>query len=152
VSLTAIPFDELDPSIKRVIAHGGGALVEVIAAILTYWALRGNRLLDAELPLLRHTDAEGNVSYVPATVEVSLTGSDISDYANLVPLILMREMAAERPDLPRAMETYRCDDPGCRKVLSLAHAWDLAALHLEHGTAGLCLACAKRAAARKAAA
>jgi hypothetical protein len=144
VTLTAISLDQLDFSIKRAIAHGGGRLEEATAGTLTYWQLVGNRLLCGPLPVLRHiAEEDEGVEYVPGTVSPDGKPGFLLRYSAL---------ADTRPDLLRAMENYECDGPDCRNLISLAHAWDLAALHLAHGTAGLCLACAKRAAARKAAA
>jgi hypothetical protein len=152
VSLPAIALDELDLSLLQAISHGGGRLVEVLTGILTHWELRDNVLLDDSLAVLRYTEADGRASYVPAIVEVSLTGHDISSFAEVLPLLTVQEVKDSRPDLLHAMETYRCDE--CRDVLSLARTWDLVALHFAHGTAGLCFGCAtkKAAAAKKAAA
>jgi hypothetical protein len=150
MSLPLIPLDELDLSLQRAIAHGGGRLVEVVTSILTHWELCDNALLDDSLAVLRIAYANGRASYIPAIVEVSLTGHDISSFAEVLPLLTMQELKDARPDLLHAIETYRCDE--CRTVLSLTRTWDLVALHFAHGTAGLCFGCATKKAARKAAA
>jgi hypothetical protein len=152
MSLPAIPLEDLDLSLQRAIAHGGGRLVEAATSILTHWELRGNTLLDAPLTVLLIAYANGRASYVPAIVEVALTGHEISSFAEVLPLLTVQELADNRPDLLHAIETYRCDE--CRHVLSLARTWELVALHFAHGTAGLCFGCAtkKAEAAQKAAA